>query len=46
MLKRAFDEKRFGRVYMVSINDFWSRPQEYYGSASGVALGNSMAVPS
>jgi len=33
MLKRAFDEKRFGKVYMVSINVFWSRPQEYYDSA-------------
>jgi UDP-N-acetyl-2-amino-2-deoxyglucuronate dehydrogenase len=33
LLKRAFDKKRFGRVYMVTINVFWSRPQSYYDSA-------------
>ncbi len=33
MLKRAFDEKRFGKVYMVNINVFWTRPQDYYDSA-------------
>lgn len=33
LLKRAIDEKRFGRIYMVNINVFWSRPQEYYESA-------------
>ena len=33
MLKRAFDEKRFGKIYMVNINVFWTRPQEYYDSA-------------
>ena len=33
LLKRAVDEKRFGRIYMVSINVFWTRPQEYYDSA-------------
>lgn len=33
MLKRAVDRKRFGRIYMVNINVFWSRPQEYYDSA-------------
>src|SRR5438132_4733538 len=32
-LKRALESKRFGRVYMVSINVFWSRPQSYYDSA-------------
>lgn len=30
LLKRAIDQKRFGRVYMVNINVFWTRPQEYY----------------
>jgi len=34
LLKRALDEKRFGRVYMVQVNVFWSRPQEYYDSAA------------
>jgi predicted dehydrogenase len=33
LLKRAVDEKRFGRIYMVNINVFWTRPQEYYDSA-------------
>lgn len=30
LLKRAVREKRFGRIFMVSLNVFWSRPQEYY----------------
>ena len=33
LLKQAIDEKRFGRIYMVQINVFWTRPQEYYDSA-------------
>lgn len=33
LLKRAIEEKRFGRVYMVQVNVFWTRPQEYYDSA-------------
>jgi UDP-N-acetyl-2-amino-2-deoxyglucuronate dehydrogenase len=33
LLKRAITEKRFGRIYMVNMNVFWSRPQEYYDSA-------------
>ena len=33
LLKRAVDEKRFGRIYMVHLNVFWTRPQEYYDSA-------------
>ena len=33
LLKRAIEHKRFGRIYMVSLNVFWSRPQEYYNSA-------------
>ena len=34
LLKRAVTEKRFGRIHMVSINVFWTRPQEYYDSAA------------
>jgi UDP-N-acetyl-2-amino-2-deoxyglucuronate dehydrogenase len=30
MLKKAVDNKRFGRIYMVAINVFWTRPQDYY----------------
>ena len=33
LLKSAIDKRRFGRIYMVNINVFWSRPQEYYDSA-------------
>ena len=33
LLKKAIDENRFGRIYMVNINVFWTRPQEYYSSA-------------
>lgn len=34
LLKRAVEQKRFGRIYMVNINVFWTRPQEYYDSSS------------
>lgn len=30
LLKRAFEKKRFGKVYMVNVNVFWTRPQSYY----------------
>jgi UDP-N-acetyl-2-amino-2-deoxyglucuronate dehydrogenase len=33
LLKQAIEAQRFGRIYMVSINVFWSRPQDYYDSA-------------
>ena len=33
LLKRAVEKKRFGRIYMVNLNVFWNRPQEYYDSA-------------
>lgn len=34
LLKRAVEKKRFGRIYMVNLNVFWTRPQEYYDSAA------------
>jgi UDP-N-acetyl-2-amino-2-deoxyglucuronate dehydrogenase len=34
LLKRAVDERRFGRIFMVTVNVFWSRPQSYYDSAA------------
>jgi len=34
MLKQAVDEGRFGRIYMVNVNVFWTRPQSYYDSAA------------
>ncbi len=33
LLKKAVTEKRFGKIYMVNINVFWTRPQSYYDSA-------------
>jgi len=33
LLKRTITEKRFGKIYMVHLNVFWQRPQEYYDSA-------------
>lgn len=33
LLKKAIEQKRFGRIYMVNINVFWSRPQAYYDTA-------------
>jgi UDP-N-acetyl-2-amino-2-deoxyglucuronate dehydrogenase len=32
-LKRAVEEKRFGKIQMVHLNVFWTRPQEYYDQA-------------
>ena len=34
LLKQAVQKKRFGRIYMVNLNVFWTRPQEYYDSAA------------
>jgi UDP-N-acetyl-2-amino-2-deoxyglucuronate dehydrogenase len=33
LLKKAVEERRFGRIHMVNLNVFWTRPQEYYDSA-------------
>jgi len=30
LLKKAIQKNRFGRIYMVNINVFWTRPQSYY----------------
>jgi len=32
-LKRAVEQHRFGKIYSVAVNVFWTRPQEYYDSA-------------
>lgn len=34
LLKRAVQQSRFGRIHMVNVNVFWTRPQEYYDSAA------------
>jgi len=33
LLKRAVEQGRFGKIYSVAINVFWTRPQDYYDSA-------------
>jgi len=33
LLKHAIERGRFGRIYMVTVNVFWTRPQSYYDSA-------------
>ena len=33
LLKRAVEEKRFGRIHLVHMNVFWTRPQSYYDQA-------------
>ena len=34
LLKNAVAAGRFGRIYMATVNVFWSRPQAYYDSAT------------
>ncbi|MBM4226288.1 MAG: Gfo/Idh/MocA family oxidoreductase [Gammaproteobacteria bacterium] len=33
LLKHAVAQKRFGKIYSVAVNVFWTRPQDYYDSA-------------
>lgn len=33
LLRTAIDQNRFGRIYSVAVNVFWTRPQAYYDSA-------------
>lgn len=33
LLKRAVSEHRFGKIHMVHLNVFWTRPQSYYDQA-------------
>ena len=35
LLKRAISEKRFGKIHMVHLNVFWTRPQSYYDQGNG-----------
>ena len=32
-LKKAIKENRFGKIHMININVFWTRPQRYYDQA-------------
>lgn len=34
LLKNTVEQGRFGKIYMVNLNVFWTRPQEYYDSAA------------
>ncbi len=33
MIKKALEAGRFGNIYLVNLNLFWTRPQEFYDSA-------------
>ena len=33
LLKKAIEQGRFGRIAMVNVNVFWSRPQSYYDAS-------------
>lgn len=33
LARKAFEEGRFGRIYMITSNVFWTRPQNYYDMA-------------
>jgi UDP-N-acetyl-2-amino-2-deoxyglucuronate dehydrogenase len=33
LLKRAVEERRFGKIHLVHLNVFWTRPQSYYDQA-------------
>ena len=33
LLKKAIEQGRFGKIYSVAVNVFWTRPQAYYDSA-------------
>jgi UDP-N-acetyl-2-amino-2-deoxyglucuronate dehydrogenase len=35
LLKHAVTEKRFGKIHMVHLNVFWTRPQSYYDQGNG-----------
>ncbi len=35
LLKRAVTERRFGKIHMVHLNVFWTRPQSYYDQGNG-----------
>ena len=33
LLKKAIEQDRFGKIYSVGMNVFWTRPQDYYDSS-------------
>ena len=35
LLKQAVEHGRFGRIYNVAMNVFWTRPQDYYDQGNG-----------
>jgi UDP-N-acetyl-2-amino-2-deoxyglucuronate dehydrogenase len=34
LLKQALKKQRFGRLYLINLNVFWTRPQQYYDQAN------------
>ena len=43
LLKKAMELGRFGRIYTITVNVFWTRPQEYYDSASWRGTSNTVS---
>jgi UDP-N-acetyl-2-amino-2-deoxyglucuronate dehydrogenase len=35
LVKRAVTERRFGKIHLVHLNVFWTRPQSYYDQGNG-----------
>ncbi len=35
LLKQAVEQGRFGRIYNIALNVFWTRPQDYYDQGNG-----------
>jgi UDP-N-acetyl-2-amino-2-deoxyglucuronate dehydrogenase len=35
LLKKVVEQGRFGRIYSVALNVFWTRPQDYYDQGNG-----------
>jgi len=35
LLKKTIEDGRFGKIYSVACNVFWTRPQEYYNQGNG-----------
>lgn len=46
LVKKAIEQGRFGRIYMVTVNVFWTRPQGITTPPAGAASGNGTAAHS
>ena len=45
LIKKTLTENRFGKIHLINMNIFWTRPQSYYDEAAlGVEQSNLMVV--